>query len=492
MSNRAVYAAAVILLLGGLFLRAHRITELALFIDEDNHMVRAAAVHHLESHPAALSHGKFFLYLLLAIPDLGERDTALYLARTMVALASLLTPALIFALLRHFTRQAWIALAGCALYCLLPYAVFYERMALADPWAGTWGLVTLYAALKLAARPRYHWAMAAGAAAAATVAAKLTLAFAVGFLPLALLFFGRGIKPRYGIQLLLVAGMTFTVLWLPVLIPARISIVDEAAPDFMLMNIELVDPNRNADSLFTKVEQVWTKLVTLASLPAALVLVGLVLWAVWRFPRPTVFILACLALAWLPSVVIVENLQTRYLMSGLPLLVIAAGLGLQSISGVRRGVVVGAMMLWGLIFALPFAQTLMTHPPDAHLPPLDEQNYFWDRYNTYGEREAFAYLGARGGGRVMVLTKMCLQMDVYAGDNITPLCIEGFIRQNLHEIPWQAPVVEALSTGEPLYILTNEQPDVPPLDSEIRWQEIAVFPKPQGLQTVRLWQVSLD
>jgi hypothetical protein len=483
----------VIVLLAQLFLRAHQITNLPVFIDEDNHMVRAARVHQLEDHPAELSHGKFLLYVLLATVDLNERGTALHLARTLVALTSLLTSVLIFVLLRRLTRSIPIALLGMSLYVLVPYAFFFERMALADPFAAALGTLTLYVSLRLVEKPTYAWAALVGACAAVTVAAKLTLAFSVGFPPLALLMLDanwRGNLRRF-FPLMLTSVAVFVVLWLPVLIPARASIVDETAEDFVLVNTELLENQPNSDPLPTKVVQVGSKLGIWASWPMALVLVGLCSVALWKSPRVALFLLACLVLAWIPSVVIVRNSQSRYLMSGLPLLITLAGLGLSLLG--RRAIPWAALGLaaWAILFALPYARTLITDPPAVHVPPLDNRNYFWDLYNGYGNREAMLYLEENGGGSVMVMTKMCAQMDLYQDESVTLLCVPHFNRVSLAEIEWENSAREALERGESLYAMTSEQSDVPPAASDIQWEQVAVFPKPHDIQRVTLWRLTL-
>ena len=496
----------ILILLVQLFLRAHNITELPFFIDEDNHIQRAAVIYDFAHHPAQDSHGKFLFYFLLGVFDLKQRDTALFLAREMVALTSLLTSALIFRMVWRLTRDAAIALLAVALYALIPYALFYERMALADPFAGLLGVLTLWLSLRLAHEPTRGRAVLVGIASAVTVAAKMTMLFAVFFPVMAFLLLAEydslsDALRRY-FSYLVIAGGVFMMLWLPVLIPAWLSVLDENKPDFVLVNApELVEHDANASSLFTKIEETWTKLRTLASLPAALVFIGIGIFALWDAPHITGFLLACLLLAWLPSIVFVENLQTRYLMSGIPILVILLG----TAAGLDRAVgkidifvpLTGLLVVWAIVFALPFANTLITRPPDVNVPPLDAKNYFWDRYNAYGNREAVQYLRENGerfeDGLVYVfpLTKVCPQLDLDTGSSIKRICLEGYYRESMAEIDWQEPAREKLENGVPLYVMTGEQRDVPPEDSNITWEQIAVFPKPHNIQQITLWRLHL-
>src|SRR5688572_23078849 len=99
--SKRIFASLIALLFLQLFIRSHNITELPLFTDEYSHIKRASVVYDFEQHPAIESHGKFFFYFLPGIFNLKHMETALHLARTSVALSSLLTTAMIFLICRH-------------------------------------------------------------------------------------------------------------------------------------------------------------------------------------------------------------------------------------------------------------------------------------------------------------------------------------------------------------------------------------------------------
>jgi len=500
MTKQQRYAGLVLLLLVQLLIRAHNITELPVFIDENNHMYRAANFRDLSQHPAEESHGKFFFYFLLNATDLRDRDTALHLARTTVALASLLTSAILFALVKRLTRRPDVGLLAVAFYGMVPYAFFYERMALADPWAGTLGLLTAWQSVRLAKQPSYRLAAIVGICAAMTVAAKLTMSFAVGFPVLAFLAFAPYTSLMDAIRrympYLITAGIVFIVVWLPVLIPARLSIVSEDLPDFILINTELIDQSTTPDSLTTKLTELWTKLTAMTHpIFAVIGVLGTVGLALWRDRRHALFLLGCLALAWLPGLPIVENLQTRYLMAGIPLLAALMAIGVAASVKDRHLMPYwwGGFAIWVVAFAAPFAVTLATTPPDVTVPPLDDQNYFWDRYNGYGNREAFAELATLPDAVIPVfpLTKICPLVDLYATDTMHITCLDGYFREMMSDIEWQSPLQEALAVHDAVYVLTSEQPDAPPQADEFTWELIGAYDKPRAIQTVYLWQVRL-
>lgn len=503
-----LYSILIVLLLLQLFIRSHHIMALPLFVDEGNHIKRAAAFHDLTMHPAQESQGKLLLYVLLGIGDLSDYSTAIHLSRTLVALASLLTSALIFRVVKRWSNAEY-GLLAVAIYALLPYAFFYERMALADPWAGTWGIASLWASIRLGEKPTWNRAAWVGISTALAVMAKLTLSLVVIFPVLAFLIlvadqkrYGRNMLHPYelakaALPYLIAAGIVFIILWLPVLIPARISYMnDTAEDDFIIANSEWV-AGEQGTPLLTKFEQTWTKYSQLASLPFAIISVGILIGGVYYQPRRMGYLLACLALAWLPSIFLVLNLQTRYLMSGLPIGVAAIAIAFASLptkgrSMIRFGAI--CLMAWSGLFALPFAYHLLTDPPSVTMPPLDERNYFWDKYNAYGNREALDYLDSHVSSnsviQVFPLTHICLHLDLEAPPTMQITCVRDYVLPTVAETGWQAAVTPFLQQGEAVYILTSLQPDVPPKVEGIQWEQLAAFPKPFGHQTVTLWRVS--
>jgi len=478
---KAILPACVALLGLAFFLRAHAITALPVFIDEDNHLYRAADVRALEMHPAQEAQGKLFLYIWLAIFDLNERPTALFLGRMTLALTGLLTCALVG---RVSKRLGGASLLAMAIYALTPFAVFFERMVLADPLAGLWGMATLWAALRLAQSPSPRRGAVMGVCAALAVMSKLTAGLVVLFGLWAWGVAGRPAPARWW-RSAVYAGLTFVLLWLPVLFPAWLSLQTETIPDYVLVNPEWVEED-HPDPLPAKLISVWTRTGTLFSFPF---LGGAVLFIVWgglRRPRPMLMVGGALILTWLPSVFFADNLSTRYLMNGVPLLAVLLGL---AATQEQRGLAWVALTLWAGLFALPFARTAWDEPAALHLPPRDARNYLWDKYNAYGEREALLWLNAQAEKEslaLLPLTKLCPLADLYLAPSIPWDCPLGFRADEVGAIAWEGQARAWQAQGRVVYILTNTLGGVPPSP---RWVEAATFPKPTGRQTVRLWRL---
>ena len=132
-SPLTIWLPVVALLLIHLLIRSHHITALEPYVDEGSHLVRGAAVWHFETHPARLAHGKLLTYFWLGLFE-GPPSTALVVGRLSIALFSTLTAATIY-LLGRWWQNHRTGLLALMIYACWPLAFFFERMALADPFA---------------------------------------------------------------------------------------------------------------------------------------------------------------------------------------------------------------------------------------------------------------------------------------------------------------------------------------------------------------------
>ena len=94
-------ALVVALLLVMAAIRLHNLTLQEPFIDEGAHVQRARVVWSFDEHPGRFANGKLLLYFWLGLFELPP-ISALWIARTAIALASLLTGAGVYAVGRIF------------------------------------------------------------------------------------------------------------------------------------------------------------------------------------------------------------------------------------------------------------------------------------------------------------------------------------------------------------------------------------------------------
>ena len=184
-----------------------------------------------DEHPGRFANGKLLLYYWLGLFELPP-ISALWIARTAIALASLLTGAAVYAIARVAGGAGAGALALAA-YAVLPLAFFFERMALADPFAAMFAALAVWQSVRFAQRPTVRAAIAVGVLCAAATLAKLTTGL-VPLIPLAAAlacFPPRGNnrsvwwyewRRRYGTGIALAWGIV-VLCWLPVVVPAAVA-----------------------------------------------------------------------------------------------------------------------------------------------------------------------------------------------------------------------------------------------------------------------------
>jgi hypothetical protein len=451
-------------LLTALAVRLHQITELALYADERLHIRRAAEVYTFREHPAVESNGKFLFYFLPGIFELGGPDT-IFVSRAIVALVALVTCALVWRVGYELGGKP-AAFVGLAFYTVVPFAVFFERMALADPLAGLLGTCLAWSAIRFARKPNRKRALWAGLFIALTPAAKASTGL-LGILPAlayVLVWGVRDFKPafRYGLQAALLAAG----LWALVLVPAFVENVT-TGKKYTLYPYGLTDPTTEALTLFDKVDAFGDKMARLVSVPMSLAACGLALLALRRWPRRTTLVLAWLVLVWFPAFFIVgaRSFQSRYLMSGLPALAVLIGLGGAALSRYRWGnlTMTGGLAVWTILFALPFALRPLD---DLSLPGLDEKDYFSGYYNAYGVQDALLSLdGEPETSEILLGTLWC--PPEYLAPGVVYTCDKNFRP-------------ETLSAD---FLLTDRTETPPP-----GYEFLRRFPKPRGIIAIMVWR----
>ncbi|NJL92665.1 MAG: hypothetical protein HC915_02510 [Anaerolineae bacterium] len=282
-------------------------------------------------------------------------------------------------------------LLSATFYTLVPYAFFFERMALADAWAGLIATGMVWVAIRFARRPTWRTAFWVGVFMALTPAAKLTMAFMAAIPAPAVLLLGRyrslsDLWRRYGLRSFFALLVT-ALLWMLVLVPAVIENLS-GGPDYILFDNHLVGVATESQTLGEKLGEWWEKQALLMSVP--LTVFWLVAWpfALLQQPRRLGLLLSWLALAWFATFFVIApgSFQSRYLMAGFPAVAVTLGVGglvlLRVVTeqlahsqarALAWGGFVLALVFWAAGFALPFAQQASTDPAALHLPPQDEK-----------------------------------------------------------------------------------------------------------------------
>src|SRR5690606_175379 len=170
--SRLSLAAVVALLLIVFAVRAHNALAMPIFNDESLHIGRAQIVWTFDSPATSFTAGKLLGYYWLGAFGFDRLD-ALHGGRLVFALAVLLGAAATYRVGRALFGHA-VGLLALLFYAIAPYLVFYERMILADQLAAAFGMLAVWAGIRLARRPTRRAGLLSGLFVALAVLAKLT------------------------------------------------------------------------------------------------------------------------------------------------------------------------------------------------------------------------------------------------------------------------------------------------------------------------------
>lgn len=520
----STYGLIALILLLQFFFRAHRPTHQPFFIDEHRHIERAAAIAEFETHPAQNSLGKFLLYVWIA-PFHTDPEHALHVSRTAVALFSLLGSAALYATTRRlFSNRA--ALIALIFYALLPYALFYERMVLADGIAASLGALTAWQSVYLAQKPTMRRAIGVGVLVALASMAKLTMMF-VALVPvvaiLCLSQWGQGdftnrIRDliRHYYKFLVVAGGATLFMWIvPVLIPAAIGATQDI--EYVLVDQSLLDESVFSTEDTGKLEETWNKADLMISAPMVGIWVLAVGIGLWRTPRQTLYGLAWLLIIWLPILVLVVRIHTRYLMPGMFPVAMLLGGGLATLTQLRlnlpalspqlqsklwRGGVGFILAIWAITFAWPFAVNASNDAPALAMPYFDNRDYFQSRLNAYGLLPALGYLqqnGERVDGHVpvMMVGYLCERLELYEVAPVQLTCLGQELSGPTVTPEMWNPLLEQSDPVQLTYVIVEqtfgEQTALatPPVELEtLAWERLVIFRRPKNGLWITVWQVT--
>jgi 4-amino-4-deoxy-L-arabinose transferase-like glycosyltransferase len=513
--NRALLLFAIAFLLWlQFFLRAHNALHLPFFIDEHRHIARAEAA--FDGHPARESMGKFLLYIWLA-PFQNDRFEALLVSRWAVALFSLVGSAALFALTRKLFNT-WAALLAVAFYAFAPFSLFYERMVLADGFAGCFGALVAWQSIYLAENPTRRRAMIVGMLVGLAIMAKLTLTFVAIVPVLAVLLLGN--HPQTGrrwlvsrtrryLPSLVIAGLTCIVVWLPVLIPAGIVALD--GNYYVLIDQSLADTSPLDEGDVNRFTYLWTQASLMLSEPMVILLLGLSLLGLWQSPPKAAYGVGWFIAMWFPGVMLVWRTRTRYLAPGtfaLALLLAGGFFALQKLLQEHRGIAprMGQRLavtlptiiiaLWGAWFAVPFAVNAMTDATALHVPLWDENDYYRGAQTAYTLDEALDIIARQPDDEripVKGIFMLCQRYQTYFDYNTLDLNCDHDRYPKPNEIDklasLQGDVVTYAAEHLPFYLIIETFENVPLEIEQFQFVRLQQFRRPMNGTSVSVWHV---
>lgn len=173
-----------------LLLRLPTLTQLPIFTDEAIYLRWAQiALQDAGWRFISLTDGKQPLFIWAVIVSMKFFKDPLVAGRIVSTVAGLLTMLGFFFLGREVFKNKWIGIVSSGLYCIFPFALIYDRMALYDSLVGTFAVWGLYMTFLLFRRPTLDKALLMGFVTGAAVLNKTNGFFTIYLLPFAAILF---------------------------------------------------------------------------------------------------------------------------------------------------------------------------------------------------------------------------------------------------------------------------------------------------------------
>ncbi len=388
-----------------LILRLPNLTLQPVFADEAIY-IRWAQV--MRSEPTLrflpLSDGKTPLFMWSMIPLFKIFEDPLFAGRFLSLTSGFATLLGVFALTwKAFNSKAafWAAL----LYAIVPYTVFFDRMALVDSMLSALTVWALFFAILLAKKVRLDLAFILGFILGGAWLTKTPAVLNLLLLPTTILAFKRVKKDRFTLLKLFLFWAVAILIALAAYNALRLG------PNFHLLS------SRNADYVFSPLELIGRPLDPFIPhlrdiadwFPKLLTwpVIGFMVYGIW-FMVKTKNKLGWVILLWgliplLLNMAFLRTFTARYLLSSIPLFLILGGYGIGKIS---NGILTLILVILVMLMPLKFDYELLTNPPPESLPREERQGYFEQWTAGYGFKEIARFLiEQKAKGSVVVGTE---------------------------------------------------------------------------------------
>jgi hypothetical protein len=284
-------------------------------------------------------------------------------------------------------------LIGAALWSIVPFAVWHERMNLADPMQNCYSALVIYFSLLLLRLPEGRkaniYAVLLGLSMAAAFLAKFNAVFSLPVPVLAALFLYPPARWKSFILRLFLAYYVAAMLVLPVLFFGR----NDLGTYQRERQVALPTP----DLLFKNLGGIVDWFYAYLTLPL-FVLVGIsVGWAIYKRSNPGKFLIGVALVPLLgQALFLVTNYPRYFLFILLPLLVLAGGF-IEYLLGKVKGLKFAKAWVpaAALILVLPaawFDLQIVTDPVEAALPKFDRIQYIEGAWSGTGVAQVKSFL----------------------------------------------------------------------------------------------------
>ena len=468
-------------------IRIFDLTVLPVFVDEAIY-IRWAQVMRAEStlRFLPLSDGKQPLYMWLVIPFLKFISDPLFAGRIVSVLSGMLTLIGIFLFSYQLFKSGKVALISSFLYAISPYAVFFDRMALADSLLSMFGIWILLLGTYTVKKLRMDYAMFTGFALGGAFLTKSPALFFAILLP-SVWILSECKKNKKIILAHLFKLIYFTAV--AYILGYGLYSILRLGPNFHMIGL------RNQDYIFP-ISHLWTNFKD----PLIPHLKDFLLW-IWTMGPSLLFPMMLLGvffglkkyfkeilllLGWSLFPILVQSefakvFTARYIFFALPYLFVLSGVVFLTKSKLLSKVAVLITIV--IVFqAMKFDFLLLTNPEKANLPRGERSGYLEEWTAGQGIKEVAEYLRKENakdpGQQIVVGTEGYFGtlpdgLQMYLND-VPKIVIIG-VGIDIRETPQS--LIEALKAGNKTYLVINKSRFKGNADVQ-GFRLISSFPKP--------------
>lgn len=422
--NKLIFWFAPIILVIFFFLRLYNLTLLPVFADEAIY-IRWSQV--MRAEPTLrflpLSDGKQPLFMWLTIPFLKIFSDSLVTGRMVSVLSGLGTMVGVFLLTLQLIKQLKVALLAAFLYAVVPFTVFFDRMALVDSLLTCFGVWTLFLGVLLIQYQRLDLAMITGMILGGALLTKSPALFFAILLPATMVLLFS--PPRRSAFAHLRGVLRLFGLWLIVYFFAyAVYNILRLGPNFQMIAIRNKDYVLPLAHIFRQplnpfiphLKEIWKWFGILLTWPVFLASILGVLRGLREYRKETVLLLGWLLFPLLVQAEYARVFTPRYILFSVPVVLVFASLGIEALiralkvntthclpaiayGGIRRWQAGSAVitkrviiLILLVLWALKFDFLLLNQPQKAPLPRRMRSGYLEEWTSGYGIKQVAVWL----------------------------------------------------------------------------------------------------
>jgi 4-amino-4-deoxy-L-arabinose transferase-like glycosyltransferase len=464
----------LLILLLALWLRVVNLYAAPVFVDEGTHLNWARQFVAGDTRYPVLMDGRLLAVAAYALFD-PFGPAPLWLARAATAVWSLVNVAVCLRLARALGGR-WAGNVAGLLYAVLPYALFHERQALADPISIGFGSLALFATWQLARTGRVGWSVPLGLSLAGAILAKMQGAFYVAVPVVMWALWPQRRRLAAHLTLAVIVGAVSAGLWLLALGPrvgeTSSGVLVGATATLMqcppaLCRGNFAEQARLLPLALSSLADMIPPYFGWALVALALIAFGLELRDAVRAglnERVRLSLSVSIAAVLMLGAVLAAlrgELLPRYAGFLAPAVCLLAALAFQRYRRAHgNNLIPNAAVVTLIVLTLTNSYTLVTVPTRAALPSVDERQYLTGPYSGVGFRELMHLIPERE-------TDPQRPPLVVLGTAWQALSANSFVElrawraQPALELSW-ADVQTAFAQGRAVYLLDEAPPDSDP------------------------------